>query len=95
MITAKEARQLMENAKEEKRKVASAYFFSQFKSFESQIENWAKAGYDQIALRFQDRNSFYEVDKEVREDIVRRYYESLGYTVKFNPEVGSIFHLYW
>lgn len=54
MITAREARQFMENAKEERKKIASTYLFSQFKIFESQIENWAKMGHNCITLRFQN-----------------------------------------
>lgn len=95
MINAKEARRMMENAQEERKKIASAYFFSQFKNFESQIEQWAKMGHNCIALRFQDRNLFYEIDDAERENIIRGYYEPLGYTVKFNSKISSVFSLYW
>lgn len=96
MINATEARQLMKNAKEEQRKAASAYLFSQFKTFESQIEHSAKMGRNCVALRFLNRDdSFYEITDVERENIIRNYYEPLGYTVRFDSNMSCVFVLCW
>lgn len=96
MISAKEARQIATEAQARKKEIANNYLFSEFKRFEKLIEEAAGRGDTCILLRFQDRNSFYDLDTDERNDIIRSYYESepLKYQVKFH-RVSYVFSLHW
>ena len=94
MISAKEARELAIEAQTRKKEIANAYLFSEFKRFEKLIENAASNGETVVLLRFQDRNSFYDLDTDERNDTIRNYYETLGYQVKFH-RVSYVFSLHW
>jgi hypothetical protein len=94
MISAKEARQIATEAKTRRKEIANHYLFFEFNRFEKLIEAAADRGETSICLRFQDRNSFYDLDTDERNNIIRNYYESLGYQVKFH-RVSYVFSLHW
>ena len=94
MISAKEARQIATEAQTRQKEIANHYLFSEFNRFEKLIEAAAGRGETSICLRFQDRNSFYDLNTDERNDIIRNYYEPLGYEVKFT-RVSYVFSLRW
>lgn len=96
MITAKKARELAMKAQAEKSKFAVEYFYNEFKRFDKQIEEAASLhGRTHLLLRFSPKDSFYDIDPEEREKLIRDYYEKEGFTVTFNPRVSSSFTLSW
>ena len=95
MISAKEARQMATEAQSKKKEIANNYLFSEFNRFDELIETAANRGETCILLRFQDRNRFYDLDTDERNTIIRNYYETLGYQVKFNYKVSYVFSLHW
>ena len=96
MITAKKARELAMKAQAEKAKITSAYFYNEFKRFDQRIEDAASIhGKMHILLRFSPKDSFYDIDREEREKLIRDYYEKEGFIVTFNPCVSTSFTLSW
>ena len=96
MISAKEARELAMKARAEKSKIAYTYLYNEFKRFDKQIEEAASIhGRTSLVLRFSPKDSFYDIDREEREKLIREYYEKEEFTVTFNPRVNSAFSLSW
>lgn len=94
MITAKEARQIATEAQTKKKEIANNYLFSEFDRFEKFIKAAADRGETCVLLRFQDRDHLYGLDIDERNAIIRTYYETLGYEVKF-ARVSYTFSLHW